>query len=162
MSNLFNQVINPNDIVKQLYDSCIKTKHTKIVRYKKMTSITQNLQQILVNLWRSNDPPSLSQIMNLILLLDIFTFKSWVLLFRSKKEFFDAFRLWLLYAKKVEKEKFGCLQSDSGREVISISLKGFGNEKGITIDYVNLYIYKKRYSQTMLKEFSYNKRLISY
>ncbi len=48
---LLNKVINtsnidPNNLVKQLYNFCIKSKYIKIVKYKKITLITQKFQEI--------------------------------------------------------------------------------------------------------------------
>lgn len=47
-TTLLNKITNTssidlNDNIEQLYDSCIKSKHTKIVRHKKMTLITCRL-----------------------------------------------------------------------------------------------------------------------
>ena len=55
---------NSNDFVKtyveQLCDLYIKSKHTKIVKYKKMTPTTHKLKEIHANLWGSHDPSLLS------------------------------------------------------------------------------------------------------
>ena len=87
-----NQVTDLNEI-EELYDSCIKSKHTKINRYKRITSTNRRLQEIHTDLWRPHNLRSLSGKIYISLLLNEFTKKSWILLLRSKNEFFDAFKL---------------------------------------------------------------------
>ena len=134
--------IDLDDNFEQLCDSCIESKHTKIIRHKKMTLTTCKLQEIHADLWGPHDPPLLSRKFDVGLLLDEFTRKSWVLLLQNKDEFFDAFKLWLPRAKACG-EKLGYLQTDGGGEFISAALKSSCNEKGITIGYAALYMHKE-------------------
>lgn len=74
------------------------------------------------------------------LLLDEFTRKSWILLLRSKDEFFDVFKLWLPRAKTCG-YKLDCLRSDDGGEFISAALQSFCQERGIKIGYAAPYMH---------------------
>ena len=130
------------NVVKQLYNPCIESKHTKIVKYKKITSTTYKLQEIYVDLWGLHNLPSLLDRIYMAFLLNEFTYKSWVLLLQSKDKFFDVFKLWLPQAI-ICGEKLRCLQVDGGREFISTLLKNFCNKKDITIDYTASYLYQK-------------------
>lgn len=141
LNKVINTITDPNS-VQQLWNSCIKSKHTKIVRHKKMTPTICKLKEIHGDLWGLHDPPLMSRRSYIGLLLDEFTRKSWVLLFRSKDEFFNVFKLWLPYAE-VCGEKLGCLQTDGRGEFISVALKSFCKERSITIGYVAPYMYKK-------------------
>ena len=62
---------------------------------------------------------------------------------KSKNEFFNAFKLWLLRAE-VCGDKLNCLQSDCGGEFISTALQSFCEEQRIKIDYTIPYIHKKK------------------
>lgn len=50
LNKITNNSTNAKNSIKQLYDFCIKNKHTKIVRYKKITLIIRQLEEILANL----------------------------------------------------------------------------------------------------------------
>lgn len=45
-----NSITNSTDDIKDLFDLCIKSKHTKIIRHKKMTLTTHKLQEIYPDL----------------------------------------------------------------------------------------------------------------
>ena len=107
-----------------------------------MILTTRKLQKIHADLWGPHNPPLLSGRIYVSLLLDEFTCKSWVLLFRSKNKFFDTFKLWLLRTKACG-EKLGYLQTDGGGKFISAALKSFCNEKGIIIGYAAPYMHKE-------------------
>lgn len=110
-TTLLNKIINTMtdpDSVKQLCNPCIESKHMKIVRYKKMTPTTRKLEKIYADLWRLYNPLLILGRSYIGLLLDKFTCKLWVLLFRSKNEFFDTFKLWLPCAEGC-REKLGYL-----------------------------------------------------
>lgn len=97
---LFNKVtsissIDLNNLIKKLCDPCIESKYTKIVKYKKMTPMTQKLKEIHADLWIPQNPSSLSERTYISLLLNKFTNKSLILLFQSIDKLFDAFKLWL-------------------------------------------------------------------
>ena len=128
--------------IKKLCDPCIESKYIKIVRYKKMTP-TGKLQEIHADLWESYDPLLLSRKPSVSLLFDKFKQKSWILLLKSKYEFFDAFKLWFLRDEEASREKFGYLQTDSGGEFISTALKDFCKERSIIIAYTTSYIHKE-------------------
>ena len=140
--NKMTSTTDHDDSVKQLCDSCIESKYTKIVMHKKMTPTIRKLQKIYADVWGPHNPLSPSRKTHVGLLLDEFTQKSWVLLLKSKYEFFDAFKLWLARAKACG-EKFGCLQTDVRRGFISATLKRFCEDSDITIGYAALYIHKK-------------------
>ena len=128
--------------VEQLCNPCIENKHTKIVRHKKMTPTTRKLKEIHADLWRPYDPLSLSEKIYIGLLLDEFIRKSWILPLRSKNEFFDVFKLWLLRAEACG-EKLRSLQTDVGGEFISATLKSFCKERSITIGYATPYMHEE-------------------
>ena len=67
---------NLDNNVKQLCDPYIESKHTKIVRHKKMTLTTRKLQEIYADLWGPHDLPLLSGNIYVSLLLDELTHKS--------------------------------------------------------------------------------------
>lgn len=81
-----------NNFIKQLYNFCIESKYTKVVKYKKMNLTIEKLQKIYTNLWGPHNPSSLSRKTYVGLFLDKFTRKLWILLFQSKNKFFDAFK----------------------------------------------------------------------
>ena len=140
--NKMTSTTNHDNSVKQLCDPCIESKHTKIVRHKKMTPTTRTLQEIHVDLWGPHNPPLLSERMYVGLLLDEITRKSWVPHLRSKDEFFDAFKLWPPYAEACG-EKLGCLQTDGGGKFISAVFKSFCKDRNITISYATTYIHEE-------------------
>ncbi len=90
---IINKIIDTSSETAELYDACIESKHTRIVKTKSMTPTTRRLQEIHADLWGPHDPPSLSGRNYVALLLDEFTCKSWILMLRSKDEFFDVFKL---------------------------------------------------------------------
>lgn len=61
-----------NNEIKRLSDSYIKSKNTKIIKYKKMASTTWKVQEIYVDLWRSLNPLLLSRKIFIGLLLNKF------------------------------------------------------------------------------------------
>ena len=107
--------------VEELCETCIKSKHIRIVKSKKMTPTTRRLQEVHADLWGPYEPASISGKSYVALLLDKFTRKSWLLILRSKDKFFDAFKLWLLRAK-ASGSRLDCLRTNSGREFISVAL----------------------------------------
>lgn len=140
--NKMTSTIDHDDSVEQLCNPCIESKHIKIVRHKRMTPTTRKLQEIHADLWGLHDPPSLSKRTYVGLLLDEFTRKSWVLVLRSKDEFFDVFKLWLPRAEACG-EKLGYLQTDGRGEFIRAALKSFCEDRNITIGYVVPYMHKE-------------------
>lgn len=84
-----------SEATERLCDTCIESKHTRIIRHKKMTLTIRKLQELHADLWGPHDPPSISRKSYVGLHFDEFTRKSWILLLRSKDEFFDAFKYWL-------------------------------------------------------------------
>ena len=66
--------------------------------------------------------------------------KSWILLLKSKNEFFNIFRLWFSCIEETSKEKVGCLQIDGEGKFISILLQDFCKERSLIISYVVPYI----------------------
>lgn len=134
--------IDSNDVIEQLYDSCIESKYTKIVRHKKITLTTHRLQEIHADLWGPHNPPLLSKKIYVGLFLSEFTCKLWIFLYWSKDKFFDVFKLSLPRTEICE-EKLRYLQSDGRGEFISASLKNFCNEKSIIIGYVASYMHEK-------------------
>ena len=142
-STLINQVIDSNNVVKQLCNPCIESKYMKIVKYKKITPTTRKLQEIHVDLWESHNLFSLSGKTYIDLYLDKFICKSWIFLLQSKDEFFDAFKLYLPHAEEISKKKLECLQINGRGEFISKAHKGFCNEKSIIIGYTLPYIHEE-------------------
>ena len=61
---------------------------------------------------------------------------------RSKDEFFDAFKLWLLRAE-AGGSRLDCLRTDGGGEFISIALQSFCQEQGIKIGYAAPYMHEE-------------------
>lgn len=109
---------------------------------KKMTPTTQRLQEIHTNLFRPHNLLSLLRRNYMILLLDEYNQKSWILLLRLKDEFFDMFKLWLLWTKS-NREKLDCLWTNSREEFIIIVVKKLCNERGVEIDYAVPYIHEE-------------------
>ena len=107
-----------------------------------MTPITRRLQEIHANLWRSHKPASISCKNYVVLLLDEFTRKLWIILLRSKDEFFDTFKLWLPRAEACG-NKLDCLRTDGGGEFISTPLQSFFEKRGIKIGYAAPYMHKE-------------------
>ena len=64
------------DGVEELCEACIKSKHTKIVKSKRMTPTTRRLQEIHANLWGPHKPAYILVKNYVALLLDEFTRKS--------------------------------------------------------------------------------------
>ena len=138
-----NKAIKHNlGVIKKLCEACIENKHIRIVKSKKITLTTRRLQEVHANLWGPHKPAFISGKSYVALLHHEFTRKSWILMLRSKDEFFDAFKLWLLRAK-AGGSKLDCLQTDSGGKFISIALQRFCQEQEIKIGYVAPYIYEK-------------------
>lgn len=104
--------------VEQLCEACIESKYTRIIKSKKMTRTTRRLQEVHADLWALHEPASISGKNYVALLLDEFTWKSWILLLKSRDEFFDAFKLWLPRAETCG-NKLDCLRTDGGGEFIS-------------------------------------------
>ena len=127
-SSPINKVMKLNiDGVQELCEACIESKHTRIVKSKKMTPITKKLQEIHTDLWGAHDSASISGKNYVALLLDEFTRKSWIILLRSKDKFFDIFKLWLPRAEAY-RDKLNYLRTNSGREFISTALQSFCKE----------------------------------
>ena len=138
-----NKAIELNiDGVEEFYEACIENKHHRIVKSKRMTPTLKRLQEIHADLWGPHDPASISGKNYIVLLLDEFTRKSWIILLRSKNEFFDTFKLWF---PRIEAcgDKLNCLQIDSRGEFISTTLQSFCKERGIKISYSALYIHEE-------------------
>lgn len=76
------------------------------------------------------------------ILLDQFTYKSWILMLKSKKDFFNIFKLSFLRAKAY-RSKLHYIQIDNGGEFISTVFQTFYKEQGTKIRYAALYIYKE-------------------
>lgn len=107
-----------------------------------MTLILKRLQKIYINLWNLYNPVFILDKNYITLLFDKFTQKSQVLILKSKIKFFQAFKLYFSKTK-VCKSKLDCLETNSGREFISITFQTFYLEQKIRIGYTILYIYKE-------------------
>lgn len=81
------------DIEAKLCNTCVESKYTKIDKSKRMISTTQRLQEIFTDLWGPHNPLSLSSRNNVTLLFVEYIWKFWILLLKSKDEFFDMFKL---------------------------------------------------------------------
>ena len=106
--------------VEKLCEAYIKSKHTRIVKSQSIRVTTMKLQKIYADLWRPHKPASILGKNYIALLLDEFTQKSYIILLRSKDEFFDVFKLWFLRVEVCE-NKLDCLQINGGEEFISIA-----------------------------------------
>ena len=73
---VINTGINLDHSVKQLCNFCIKSKHTKIVKHKKMTLTTRKLKEIYTNFWGPYDQFLLLGKTYVGLFFDEFTHKS--------------------------------------------------------------------------------------
>ena len=80
------------DSVEKLYEACIESKDTRNIKSKKITPPAKKLQEIHVNLWGRHNPTFISDKNYIVLLVDEFTRKSWIILLRSKDQFFDLFK----------------------------------------------------------------------
>lgn len=88
-------------------------------------------------------------------LLDKFTRKLWVLMLRSKDEFFDAYKLWLPRAEACGSRP-DRLRTDGKGEFISAALQSFCQERGIKIGYAAPYMHEEngiaeRYLRTLVQ-----------
>ena len=128
--------------VEELCKACIKSKHTRIVKSKRMTPTMRRLQEIYADLLGLHKPASISSKNYVALLLDEFTRKSWIILLRSKDEFFDTFKLWLP-RKESCGNKLDCLWINGEREFTSTAFQSFCEERGIKIGYAAPYMYKE-------------------
>lgn len=111
LSKIVSTDTDSDHSVEQLYNPCIESKHTKIVRHKKMTLTTHKLEEIHADLCKLHDPSLLSERTHIDLLLNEFIYKLWILSFQSKDGFFDVFKLWLSRAEACGK-KLRYLQTD--------------------------------------------------
>ena len=119
------------NIVEELCEACIESKHTRIVKSIRMILTTKRLQKIHADLWRPDDPTSILGKNYVALLLNEFTRKSWIILRRSKDEIFDTFKLWLPRVKACK----------GGGEFINIALQSFCEEQRIKIGYAAPYMH---------------------
>ena len=62
--------------VEELCETCIESKHTRIVKSKKMTPTTKRLQEVHADLWGPHKPAFISEKNYIALLFDKFTRKS--------------------------------------------------------------------------------------
>ena len=108
-----------------------------------MTPTTRKLQEIHDDLWGPHDPPSISGKHYVGLILDEFIQKSWILLLRSKDEFFDAFEHGLPRAESSSGEKLGCVRANGGGGFISTALKAFCEDRGMNIGYAAPYMHEE-------------------
>lgn len=108
-----------------------------------MTPIVQKLEEIYANFWGPHNLPSIYEKSYIGLMLNKYIQKLWLLLLKSKNEFFDIFKQWLLQTKTSSGQKLGYLQADNGKEFISNVLKFYYQEKSIKIGYISLYMHKK-------------------
>lgn len=107
--------------MEKFYEAYIESKYIRIIKSKKMTPITRRLQEIHADLWSPHKSSFILGKNHVALLLDEFTQKSWILMLRSKDEFFDVFKHWLPRAEACE-SLLNCLQTDGRGEFISIAL----------------------------------------
>ena len=128
--------------VEELYETCIESKHTRIVKSKKKTPTTKKLQEVHADLWGPHKPASISGKSYVALLLDEFTRKLCILMLRSKNEFFDAFKSWLPTAE-AGGSRLDCLQTNSGGEFISVAVQSFCQEREIKIGCAAPYMHKE-------------------
>ena len=89
-----------------------------------MIAIIKKLQEVYANLWGPHKPASITGKNYVVVPLDKLTHKSWVLILRSKNEFFNAFKLWLLKAK-ASGRRLDCLQTDGRGEFINATFQSF-------------------------------------
>lgn len=127
---------------KELCKTYIENKHTRIIKSRKMTSTIKKLQEVYINLWGPYKLVSILSKNYIGLLLNEFTYKLWILFLKSKDEFFNAFKLWLLRVE-VCGSRLDCLWTDDGKEFISTTFQNFCQKWGIKIGYATPYIYKE-------------------
>ena len=128
--------------VEELCKAYIENKYTRIVKSKKMTPTTKRLQKVHADLWGPHELASISGKSYIGLLLNKYTWKSWILLLRSKDEFFNTFKLWLPRAETCG-SRLDCLRTDGGGEFISTAFQSFCQERGINIGYAVPYIHEE-------------------
>ena len=68
-----NKTTNNTNGIEQLYEACIKSKYTRIVKLKKIMPTTKRLQEVYANLWGPHNLASISRKNYIALLLDKFT-----------------------------------------------------------------------------------------
>ena len=126
--------------IEELYKACIKNKHTRIIKSNRISSKSKKLQEIYNDIWRPHNLASILGKNYVLLLLDEFTRKSWIILLKSKIEFFNAFKLWLPRAE-VCRDKLNCLQTNGREEFINIAFQSFWKESKIKISYATPYMH---------------------
>lgn len=67
---LLNKII---ESIEDFCDTCIESKHTRIIKYKAMTPIIQKLEKIHANFWGLHNPSSILRKSYIGLLLDKYT-----------------------------------------------------------------------------------------
>lgn len=133
----------PFDDADKLCDPCVATKFTRVVQQKKMTPATQKLEEVHVDLWGPHYPPSFAGKQYAAILICSKTRKSWVIFLRTKDKFVDVFQTWLPQVENQSQYKMQNLRADGGGEFISLKLKAFCEEKGISIKYAAPYMHEE-------------------
>lgn len=151
ITTLFNKIISNtnsidlNDVIKQWYNLYMRSKYTKIIRYKMIILTTCKFQEIYAKLLRSYNLLLLLKKIYISLLFDEFTYKLLLLFFWSKNEFFDVFKFWLLYIKAYRK-KLKYLQIYCRRNLLILHSRVSTIKKTLLLT-MHQYIYTKKTGQ---------------
>lgn len=136
--------IRAKDILDKLYEPCIGSKSTRVVRCNKsMIVTTDKLEEVHNNLWGPHNLPLQSRSSYAAILLCEHTRKTWTLYLWGKDDFVDTFQAWLPYMETKSNRSMKVLQVDRGGEFIFAKLQTFYKRHSIAIKYIALYIYKK-------------------
>ncbi len=108
-----------------------------------MTPTKEKLEEVHADLWGPHHSASRSGNTYAAILMCKHSRKTWILYLRTKDEFVDAFKIWLLRVETQSNCKMGAIRADRGGEFVSIKLRNFCKERGIQIRYATPYLHEE-------------------
>ncbi len=108
-----------------------------------MTPTKEKLEEVHADLLRPHHLASRSGNIYAAILMCEHSRKTWILYLRTKDEFVDAFKIWLLRVETESNCNMGAVRADRGGEFVSIKLRDFCNERGIQIRYATPYLHEE-------------------
>lgn len=104
----------------------LKTKHIKsVVRYKSLTLAISKLHQLYCNLQSAHIPVLQANNLYVGILMNELTKKFWILYLKSKDDFFNVLKFWLLRIENSFSYKLQQLRIDERKKYISIAFRNF-------------------------------------
>ncbi len=108
-----------------------------------MTPTKEKLEEVHADLWRPHHPASRSGNTYATILMCEHSRTTRIRYLRTKDEFVDAFKIWLLCVETESNCKMGALRAEGVGEFVSIKLRGFCKEREIQIRYANPYLHEE-------------------